>query len=168
MTERKRRGRPARRTYKTVRAILKAERKHALRPSELTRLLDAEWSRCIRERDRHICQITGKLAYPGVQPGMGNAAHLIPKSQAPFHLKYDLRNGIWMEWLTHMEFDGLLAGRRRPARQSYVWGVIARTRPEVFEYLTSQNWRGDEKPVSVHTMRAKLEELRRTSFLNEP
>lgn len=150
-----------RRVYKSLSAIRKAERVRPLARSELLRLIDAEWSQCIRERDGLICQVTHKHCPPGVKPGYGNAAHLIPKSQCPFHLRYDLRNGIWMEWSRHMAFDGLCAGRRIPARQAYIWGVLARTKPDVFQYLTSCEWRADKKPVKIRELREKLEELRR-------
>jgi len=147
-------------TRKTVSAIRKAEGQRPLRRPELIKMLDVEWSRCIRERDEYICQITGKYCEPGCQPGQGNAAHLIGKGQAPFHLKYDLRNGLWMEWQLHMEFDGLLAGKRRPARQSLVWGWLARNRPEDFAYLTGSPWKANIANVPIHELREKLEELR--------
>lgn len=147
---------------KTVPAIRKAEAAgETLDRTQLKKLLRAELSRVVRERDELRCYVTGRECPPGAYgPGNGQCAHLIPINQLPPEYRYDPRLCVWLETTIHSDFDGRTHYGKKPANQARVWGILAQRDPELFEFVTSlpKSQAGDKVPI--HELRDQLERLR--------
>ena len=98
---------------------------------------------------------------PGIGPGTGQAAHLLPRQDVPFWLRYDPRIVVWLEGEVHAAFDGRLGRGRKAANQALVWGKLAKEQPDVFELLTGTDWKHRAgQTVPIYELREKLEALR--------
>lgn len=149
------------RTRVTPDAIRKVESERNLKAPELKKLLRETLSKVCRIRDKYTCFMTGRVCPPGITPGTGQAAHLIPINDLPPEYRYDPRVVVWMEGATHSNFDGRTRFGQKTANQAAVWGKLARVNPELFIWLTGLPKANGQDRVKTQDLRDQLAKLRK-------
>lgn len=159
---RKRAQKAVRTPRRTVSAIKAREGKGGkLNATELKKLLRAELSQRVRERDGLRCYVCGARCEPGILAYQGQAAHLRPINSLPPAYRYDPRVCKWMCGKDHAEFDGNTGKGRKAAFQLPVWHKLQTEEPELYAWVLNLPKAVGRDRVSVVDLRERLEELRR-------
>ncbi len=89
--------------------------------------LDTLWSKLVKERAGHRCEVCGNSA------GRLNSHHIISKGVSPRALRWDLDNGICVCFRCHVWFHGnpVDSGRWLIEKKGKAWWDLLKSRDEV-------------------------------------